>query len=197
MRHTLQQQPELGVRAVALAGFVLLVAIAGCGEMTKNNDAPPRTSSSPSGQGAVSSQLPVDGSLPAEAVPSELGATDRAAAPSNGYLASIAQSVSKAYESAKNTGQTAAVSARDWLMNEISSDNRWEFRVIVRESDDPQVIERQLNALGRDGWQCFHVETGGASPLFYMQRRPPSITQNIPLSDLLKAIPYLGFGGGG
>jgi hypothetical protein len=53
-----------------------------------------------------------------------------------------------------------------------------------------------LNELGRDGWQCFHVQVNGSTTTFFMQRLAPSISRNIPMSDLLKVLPYLGIGQG-
>lgn len=116
--------------------------------------------------------------------------------PSNSALSALAQTITQAYQTAKATGQTAATSARDWIMDDISSTNRWEYRVVATGLADPARLETLLNELGRDGWQCFHVQANAPSMTFYLQRHPASLSRNIPLSDLLKVIPYLGLGQG-
>ena len=109
-------------------------------------------------------------------------------------LSSMAQTLSQAYESAKSKGQTATTSARDWILNDINSTNRWEYRVVPISDMEPTQLESRLNELGRDGWQCFHVQANGPMATFFMQRHPSSISRNIPMSDLLKVLPYLGLG---
>ncbi len=109
-------------------------------------------------------------------------------------LSSMVQTISQAYESAKSKGQTATTSARDWILNDINSTNRWEYRVIPITDMEPTQLESRLNELGRDGWQCFHVQANGSTATFFMQRHPSSISRNIPMSDLLKVLPYLGLG---
>lgn len=130
--------------------------------------------------------------LTAEAVSPGLGSADQSAPPSNSYLSSIAKSVSQAYESAKSQGLTAATSARDWLLDDLNSGFRWEYRVVSSGEQETGKLESLLNELGRDGWQCFHVQERGAEITFFLQRHPPGISRNIPMSDLLKVLPYLG-----
>ncbi len=135
--------------------------------------------------------------LTVEAIPPEVQVAESAAQEaSNGSLSSLARTISQAYESAKSQGLTAATSARDWVMDDLNSSNRWEYKILTSANGDPAQLERELNELGRDGWQCFHVQSQEGSLRLFLQRHPSSISRNIPMSDLLKVLPYLGLGQG-
>jgi len=204
----LMKRPFVG--SLLLAVGAVLIHSAGCGEAQKSvrTQAPKSVDRSLSPASSSDNSL---GIIPAEPMnrqddkkPAELtlptpeveSPTQETVPPSPGYLSSIAKSVSQAYLAAKAKGQTAAGSAQDWLLDELNSDSRWEYKILAAVEKDPAKLESQLNELGRDGWQCFHVESADASLTLFMQRRPASIVRNIPMTDLLKVIPYLGFGSG-
>ena len=46
---------------------------------------------------------------------------------------------------------------------------RWEYRVIVRSREDP-FGEKELNALGNDGWELTGIVTIRAKTRFYFKR---------------------------
>jgi hypothetical protein len=136
--------------------------------------------------------VPAEQEPPAEQVPlAKDGPLDEKAP---GALAGLADAISRAYESAKSQGLTAAGNAKDWLLDDIASSRRWEYRVVTATEQEPAALEKTLNELGREGWQCFFVQPRGTSLTFFMQRHPPSVSHNIPMGDLLKILPYLGLG---
>jgi hypothetical protein len=185
------------VQLASLVAFVTLVVDSGCGGRSVNNHSK-AAAPSPTHQDQKD-----DLDMPplAEALLVDTQVQDAAEAEaldesSRGYLSTLAQSISQAYQSAKSSGQTAATSARDWILNDINSGGRWEYRVIPTTEEDPAQLEELLNGLGRDGWECFHIESKGDVLMLFMQRHPTSITRNIPFGDLMKVLPYLGLGQG-
>lgn len=141
--------------------------------------------------------LPMNKPLTAESIPPEMQAAESAAqGASSSSLASLARTISQSYESAKSQGLTAATNARDWLFDDLNSSNRWEYKIITAAEGNPTQLERALNELGRDGWQCFHVHAQSGSLQLFLQRHPSSISRSISMSDLLKVLPYLGLGSG-
>ncbi len=135
--------------------------------------------------------------LTTEAIPPEMQAAESAAQrATSSSLSSLARTISQSYESAKSQGLTAATNARDWLFDDLNSSNRWEYKILTAAEGNPIQLERSLNELGRDGWQCFHVQAQSKSLQLFLQRHPSSISRSIPMSDLLKVLPYLGLGSG-
>lgn len=186
--------PVLGARSI-LAMALLLGA--GCGE-----DSPPRQVSENTPPSLTISDVSVIPATPNQE-PNPPAATpeveSQASSPltvSGKTLSSLAQGISAAYESAKAQGLTAATNARDWLFDDLNSSNRWEYKIVSMAEEDPTQWEQELNKLGRDGWQCFHVQSQGPTLFLFLQRHPSSISRNIPMSDLLKVLPLLGLSSG-
>lgn len=60
-----------------------------------------------------------------------------------------------------------------------------EYRVIDIDRDVPAAeIEARLAALGRDRWDCFHIEPTAGSLRLFCKRRPQSYLRYIPVPSL-------------
>lgn len=177
-----------------VSGLLALLCLAGCAQQTP---APQESATPTENLTRPQTEAPTPEKAPpvvAEAPPNDQAESSSPLAAPSKALSSLAQSISQAYEAAKSKGQTAATSARDWLIDDLSSGHRWEYKILPLDGDDPADWEQQLNDLGRDGWQCFHVQSTGDSTHLFFQRHPTSISRSIPMSDLLKVLPYLGLG---
>ena len=185
------------VRQVLFALLVSAIAAAGCGRQSADSKFAPAQSrnSAPTASSPIQTAQVETTVAEAPSPDDQTGGQPPTAAP-NSYLSSLAKSISQAYNSAKSQGQTAAGNARDWLLDDLNSNNRWEYKVIVAAESDTTKLEIELNELGRQGWQCFHVQPDGTALRLFFQRHPSSLSSNIPMSDLLKALPYLGLNQG-
>ena len=100
--------------------------------------------------------------------------------------------VQNLYENAKNQGLTTAGSVKEWISDDWQAHGDWEYQVIpvTRESLQPEQLTEQLNALGQERWECFHIVTEETQWLFFLKRSKRSILKNLPLQDAIRAIPF-------
>ncbi|MEZ6096713.1 MAG: hypothetical protein R3C03_21220 [Pirellulaceae bacterium] len=62
------------------------------------------------------------------------------------------------YESMKSKGLTTAVNAGSWVFSEYQKGDTWTYKVVQISADaEAGVIEKNMNELGRDGWECFQL----------------------------------------
>jgi hypothetical protein len=98
------------------------------------------------------------------------------------------------YESAKEQGEQVPKDVYEWVRNDLGSVGDWEYKLFELQSADTATIEKKLNELGTDRWECLWVQPVGVKTRFYMKRPSRTYLKNLPLSQLLKMIPA---GGGG
>lgn len=106
--------------------------------------------------------------------------------------------VGQLYEQAKESGEKVPGDVMDWARQEIRKVGAFEYRVVaVRDRRTPEALEAQLDALGRDRWECFQVDGGGewAEDRLFCKRPVRSYLRAIPLRELIRLIPIGGDGG--
>jgi hypothetical protein len=96
------------------------------------------------------------------------------------------------YNSLKEKGLTTAGSATEWLSDDIRNMGAFEYKVITLDGRDPARVEKQLNELGQQRWECFHVTGEGEQMVFYLKKDRRSYLKNVPVKDLMKLIPLMG-----
>ena len=64
----------------------------------------------------------------------------------------------------------------------------WEYKVVPFGEVAATELEKKLNQLGSDRWQCFWVEANGKSKVFYFKRTKLSYINKIPAADLLRLL---------
>jgi len=94
--------------------------------------------------------------------------------------------VQRLYEKARRTGEDVPGDAYEWMKQDLEKIGDWEYRVLAFDSAADAEIERKLNELGQDRWECFAVVPGESSLRLLFKRPVESYAGTIPHSDLLK-----------
>lgn len=93
-------------------------------------------------------------------------------------LDEVQKSLSKTLDQAgKTLGEITERSRRvpDIAQSEVEKIVSFEYRVMkISKTDEPELMEAELAALGEQRWDCFHVEPQGLDLLFFCKRRPKS-----------------------
>ena len=85
-------------------------------------------------------------------------------------------------------GKSLTQKSKEWLMKDIENIGDWEYKVVSYGSKDFQALEKDLNELGKERWQCFWVEAAGEEKVFYFKRTKMSYLSKIPTGALLRII---------
>lgn len=91
------------------------------------------------------------------------------------------------FESLKESGLTNAENTSQWLTQDWKNMQSWEYKSIVLEDTGETSADDQLNRLGAQGWECFHVDSG----TFYFKKPADSYLRHLPFRDVIKLIPLL------
>lgn len=92
------------------------------------------------------------------------------------------------FNSLKDKGLTTASDTSEWLTQDWKNMQSWEYKTVaITEATDGNSIDDQLNKLGGQGWECFHVE----GTMFYFKKPADSYLRHIPFKDYIKLVPLL------
>lgn len=106
-----------------------------------------------------------------------------------------ARRVRELYEEAKKRGETSASSAKEWVMDDIGRMGAWDYKTLRVAADDNVDIEKELNKMGAQRWDCFWVDKNGSTTTFYFKKPSRSYLRQIPARELMRLLPLLGGGG--
>ena len=96
------------------------------------------------------------------------------------------------YEKAKKSGETSASSAKEWVTSDLAKSGTWQYKVVVIESDNLEEIQRKLNELGSERWECYSI----VGQRYHFKRPQHSTLRQLPAKELLRLLPLLGSLGG-
>ncbi len=85
-------------------------------------------------------------------------------------------------------GKNLTEKSKEWLLKDIENIGDWEYKVVSYGSKDFKALEKDLNELGKERWQCFWVEAAGEEKVFYFKRTKMSYLSKIPTGALLRII---------
>ena len=91
------------------------------------------------------------------------------------------------FESLKESGLTNADNTSQWLSQDWKNMQSWEYKTVRVEATGDDSADDQLNRLGAEGWECFHVDSG----TFYFKKPADSYLRHLPFRDVIKLIPLL------
>ncbi len=95
------------------------------------------------------------------------------------------------YQSLKQQGLTTASSTSEWVSEDWNKMGAWEYKVIQLGSE-PERVEKTLNELGLERWECFHIAAAeGSGQTFYFKKPARSYLKNIPFKDMIRLVPLL------
>ena len=89
---------------------------------------------------------------------------------------------------------TGAGNAQEWVTEDIRNMNAFKYKIEKVSFDDLEALENQLNHLGQLKWECFHVAERGSETVMFFKKERRSLLKNIPLSDMMKIVPFMGKG---
>ncbi|WOO39637.1 hypothetical protein [Rubellicoccus peritrichatus] len=77
---------------------------------------------------------------------------------------------------------------KNWVIDDVKRIGDWQYRVIKVKASDPDAIEKELNALGEERWECFFVERVDEHLMFYFKKSKISYLHKVSQGSLGKLI---------
>ncbi|MFK7767929.1 MAG: hypothetical protein AB8B55_11965 [Mariniblastus sp.] len=91
------------------------------------------------------------------------------------------------FESLKKQGLTTASDTGEWLTQDWRNMESWEYEVKDYSNADPEMLVKELNAMGKRGWDCFSVQ----GTRHYFKKPTHSYLRQLPFKDMLRLIPLM------
>ena len=83
------------------------------------------------------------------------------------------------YAETVGDGKELTGKSKEWLLKDIENIGDWEYKVETYGSDQAKDMEKKLNELGKERWQCFWVESNKKQKTFYFKRTKLSYLSKI------------------
>lgn len=99
------------------------------------------------------------------------------------------------YDGAVKSGDTTARSAKEWVISDIGHIGTWQYKV-VKVSIKAGTLEKELNLLGKQRWECINVLMDKTLPRYVVTLKRPhrSYLKQLPAKELLRLLPLLNGG---
>ena len=91
------------------------------------------------------------------------------------------------FKTLKDQGLTTASSTGQWLSDDWKNMESWQYKVLATDSVPAEQLEKKLNELGRQGWDCFSVD----ERRMIFKKRSESYLRRLPFKDILRLAPLL------
>tara|TARA_Y100001934_G_scaffold262415_1_gene336848 strand:- start:590 stop:979 length:390 start_codon:yes stop_codon:yes gene_type:complete len=92
------------------------------------------------------------------------------------------------YDEKVEGGKALSARSKEWIKGDIENMGDWEYKIVPFGEVAAAELEKKLNQLGSERWQCFWVEANGKSKTFYFKRTKLSYINKIPAADLLRLL---------
>lgn len=102
--------------------------------------------------------------------------------------------LSQLYGNARDQSAETASNIKDWTAEDLANMGAWEYTV-VSVGSDPDLLESQLNQMGKERWECFSVQRNGDRYTLLFKRSKKSFLRQLPAKELLRLVPLLNLGG--
>ncbi len=106
------------------------------------------------------------------------------------------EEIQRLYEKAKEKGERVPKDIYEWAREDVQGIGDWEYKILTVDHPAPEQLQKQLNELGVERWDCFWVERRGDDVVLYLKRPSRTYLRHIPFSDLMRIIPSGESGGG-
>ena len=90
------------------------------------------------------------------------------------------------YAETVGDGKELTGKSKEWLLKDIENIGDWEYKVESYGPEQAKEIEKKLNVLGKERWQCFWVESNKKQKTFYFKRTKLSYLSKIPTGAILR-----------
>jgi hypothetical protein len=114
--------------------------------------------------------------------------TDRPAAVEPGLW----ERVVALYDEAKEQGEKVPGDVAEWIESDLGREGAWEYKVADVAGGNGGKLEKRLNELGAERWECIQVEALPGTTRLVLKRTKKSYLRRLPLSDLMRLIPLAG-----
>lgn len=94
----------------------------------------------------------------------------------------------KLYEDKLEAGKEAGSKSKDWVLKDVEGIGDWEYKVVNLEGGEVAELEKLLNGLGSERWQCFWVEASDKGRTFFFKRPKRTYLNKIPAGELLRLL---------
>ena len=115
------------------------------------------------------------------------GATDASTAAAQDTL----KWATETFESLKSQGLTTANNTSEWLSQDWKNMESWEYKIHSFDDASDKQKSDELNSLGKQGWECYHVSDIGTIQKFYLKKRKESFLRHLPFKDFIKLVPLM------
>ena len=90
------------------------------------------------------------------------------------------------YAETVGDGKELTGKSKEWVLKDIENIGDWEYKVESYGPEQAKEIEKKLNVLGKERWQCFWVESSKKEKVFYFKRTKLSYLSKIPTGAILR-----------
>ena len=90
------------------------------------------------------------------------------------------------YAETVGDGKELTGKSKEWLLKDIENIGDWEYKIQSFGPEQSKEIEKKLNELGKERWQCFWVESSKKEKVFYFKRTKMSYLSKIPTGAILR-----------
>jgi len=97
--------------------------------------------------------------------------------------------VREMYNEAKAAGEKVPADFWAWVREDVSRIGKWEYHVLRSKSQDAQKLAAQLNALGRERWECVAVSQATGELVLVFKRPLKSYLGQLDLRHVLRVLP--------
>jgi hypothetical protein len=104
-------------------------------------------------------------------------------------LSQSAEWANGAYKLLKDQGLTTAGNVTEWLSSEIAKSGQWEYHVVTIVNQNE--LEKTLNELGKERWECFEVLAVNESLRVVCKRQVKTYLSHIPSGDVIKLLNFM------
>ncbi|MDA8775534.1 hypothetical protein N9N13_07380 [Opitutales bacterium] len=90
------------------------------------------------------------------------------------------------YAETVGDGKELTGKSKEWVLKDIENIGDWEYKVESYDPDKTKDLEKKLNELGKERWECFWVESSKKEKVFYFKRTKMSYMSKIPTGAILR-----------
>jgi hypothetical protein len=92
------------------------------------------------------------------------------------------------YADTFDKGKNLTEKSKEWVIKDLENIGDWEYKVVSYGPKETKALEKDLNELGNERWQCFWVEVSGKEKVFYFKRTKMSYMSKIPMGTVLRIL---------
>ncbi|MCP3981686.1 MAG: hypothetical protein GY716_20490 [bacterium] len=96
--------------------------------------------------------------------------------------------VASLYEVAKASGEKIPGDVYDWLRQDLQNIGAWQYRVETVPRTESAALEKLLNEVGAERWECIWIEREGSNYRLIFKRPAKSYLKTIPEWDVLRLL---------